>query len=140
MIAAVIQNFDVVDGTFAESMFSAALSALLNFVVTFLILTAAYYFPYRSFIKRIYVFNTKLYRVKLMYSSIFAAAISAAYNLAVLTVNTVEFVSKYSPIYTDEIAYIVYDYLFILVSSAVGAVVMYFSRSLYSSKKFHSES
>lgn len=136
MISALIRNFDVVDGSFLTNMLVTMLTALINSTVSFLILWAGYYFPYRALIKGIDVFDDKLYRKRLLLSAIFAASISAVYNLIVQTVEVIDFVSKYSPLYASEIASIIYDYVFVLVASALGALIIVTSRRLYSSDKF----
>lgn len=136
MIATLIQNIDIVDGTFWTKMFSSVMLALLNFVISFALLFAGYLFPYRVFIKKIDVFDFKLYNKKLWICAIFASAISAVYNLGVLTIETVADIIAYAPLYTNEIMSIIYDYFFIIVTSVVGAFIIVLSCRLYASEHF----
>lgn len=136
VIASLIQNFDIVDGTFWVKMLSSVALALINFVISFLLLFAGYIFPYRVFMKKADVSDHRLYTKKLSICAIFASGISALYNLGVLTVETVTYISAYAPLYTNEILSIIYDYLFIIVTSVIGAFIIVFSSRLYTSSHF----
>ena len=136
MVAAIIQSLDVADGSFLAKMASAALSGLVNAGVSFLILLTGYVLPYKTFLKKVDPSDKKLALAKLRGAAIFAASISAIYNASVLTVQTVDFVLKRAPLYTNEILYIIYEYLFIAVTSAIGVMIILLAKKLYFSARF----